>query len=176
MVYQLAIDKPWLREECGWIICRAVQSAEAADDQTPFARAAIEGLCGNKLALSPEGVAIWLAARSAYPGIAFPRVPWRHQDPLHADNKHELAKVLKESPIRTESAEGENEGAQRGMWSSKPHFVWDLLFDIFYQSPSPQTAAPGSKRVLFEDFWRHSVDGESALTKEIPMRSMLTME
>lgn len=160
MTFELATGKPWLREECGWIIYNALQPGALPEDKAILAKTAIDRLCANKFALSPEGVAIWLSVRSRYPEVKLPKQPWRHQDPLHADNQSDFAKVMKESPVRSGNPNGEDEDHRRGMWNSKPHFAWDVVFEIFYQAQAPDAPAPGGDRPTFNQFWKSAVDGK----------------
>ncbi|KAI9838516.1 MAG: DNA-directed DNA polymerase [Sclerophora amabilis] len=158
LVLELAKKKSWLREECGWILCKAVR----ANPQTPFgesfARTVVEQICEKDLAHTPEGVAIWLSIQSRYPDIRLPKSPWHHRDPLHPKNMTTLPAVMKESSQPVELA-NEKEEQQRGMWNSKPHFSWDILFDRLSQRTERQREGSSkSKCVSFSEFWNAAVD------------------
>ncbi|KAL2810838.1 DNA polymerase phi-domain-containing protein [Aspergillus granulosus] len=151
LVFDLAKKKPWIREECGWIVYRSIYDLLAQNASLKLVEIALERLCSNDLARTPEGVAIWVAARDRFPGIAFPNKVWRHDDPLDSKERNQLAKVMKES-----EPAGDSEGPKvSGVWNSKLHFAWDAVVNSLN---SVLEKSSKSTRLSFADFWLEVVD------------------
>ncbi|KAB8074737.1 DNA polymerase phi-domain-containing protein [Aspergillus leporis] len=156
LVFDLAKKKPWIREECGWIIYRCVYELSAQKADAKYVETALEHLCSNELARTPEGVAIWLAAKDLFPKVQFPTKVWKHDDPLDAKERNQLAKVMKDSSV----SEAENQGGNpksSGVWSSKLHFAWDAVLSRLGDSPAKDSKSKTS-RLSFVDFWTEVVD------------------
>ena len=155
LIFDLARKKSWLREECGWIVYMALQESKKVAHGKAFSEAAVEKLSTSFIAASPEGVVIWLAARSLYPASILPKRPWHRQDPLHVKNSGTLAKIMGESsPAPGSGKDGEDQKSQqRGMWNSRPNFAWTVIFHHLYQNSSDK------KRMNFASFWQIIVDG-----------------
>lgn len=157
LVFELAQKKPWLREECGWIIYRCVYDLSSRKMDPKYVEAAVERLCSHDLARSPEGVAIWLAAKEMFPTASFPSKVWKHDDPLDPKERNSLAKVMKESSA--EQSEGENKGNNKfsGVWNSKLHFAWDAVLSRTSDADAKSKSSKHS-RLSFVDFWVEVVD------------------
>ncbi|MCJ1473397.1 DNA-directed DNA polymerase, partial [Lambiella insularis] len=147
LVFELAKKKSWLREECGWILCTALKSPRpmSIDNAQLF----VDKLYACGLAKTPEGVALWITARFAYPDIQFPKHVWRHQDPLHRKETALLARILKETTIR-ESEDTKKKDVQRGNWKAKLHFAWDVVFGSLLKH--------GQKQMSLGQLWQEAVD------------------
>ncbi|KKK26584.1 hypothetical protein ARAM_007229, partial [Aspergillus rambellii] len=155
LVFDLAKKKPWIREECGWIIYRCVYDFSSQGADAKFLEAALDRLCSKDLARTPEGVAIWLAAKERFPKITFPSKVWKHEDPLDAKERNQLAKVMKESSSGESEDKGPGSGAkQSGVWNSKLHFAWDAVLN----SLGALVKEPSKSRLSFVDFWTEVVD------------------
>ncbi|KAI9761688.1 MAG: hypothetical protein M4579_000922 [Chaenotheca gracillima] len=154
-ILELAKKKSWLREECGWILFKALRASPEGAEGERFAKTMINDICERDFAHTPEGVAVWLSVLARYPEVHLPKAPWHHRDPLHPKNMTTLPAVMKESSQRGESNDEVRPERQRGMWSSKPHFSWDVLFDRLNKSAQTDTKA---KTVSFQDFWCATVD------------------
>lgn len=148
---ELAKRKPWIREECGWVIVEAL----AQMDQSQ-AESTLELLHDAGLALSPEGVGIWLTAKNRFPDMRFPSKPWGQSgNPL--EHLKSLAKALKESS-NEEDSEKTKQAKQTGNWNPQLHFVWKLVLAQY------AAAAKGKKHGIkseFENFWKVAVDGKN---------------
>ncbi|KAE8373088.1 DNA polymerase phi-domain-containing protein [Aspergillus bertholletiae] len=158
LVFALAKKKPWIREECGWIIYRCIYELSAQKADAKFVESALEHLCTNELARTPEGVAIWLAAKDLFPKVKLPTKVWKHDDPLDAKERNQLAKVMKESSVS--EGEGENKGSnakQSGVWNSKLHFAWDAVLSRLSEASAKESKSKTS-RLSFIDFWAEVVD------------------
>lgn len=158
LVFDLAKKKPWIREECGWIIYRCIYELSAQKADAKFVESALERLCSNELARTPEGVAIWLAANELFPKVTLPSKVWKHDDPLDTKERNQLAKVMKESSAS--ETEGENQGnnpKQSGVWNSKLHFAWDAVLSRLGEV-STKWSKSKTSRISFIDFWTEVVD------------------
>jgi DNA polymerase phi len=148
----LSKKKPWIREECGWVIVEAL--AQMNKSQAEYT---LEQLHDVGLASSPEGVGIWLSARNRFPDMKFPSKPWGQSgNPL--DHLKTLAKALKESSTGEESAKVKPQASQTGSWNSKLHFVWNIVLAQYAQDAAADGSAPD-----FENFWKVAVDGKPFL-------------
>lgn len=160
-MFELAKKKPWIREECGWIIYRCIYELAAQKADAKFLESALERLCSNDLARTPEGVAIWLAAKDLFPEVKFPSKVWKHDDPLDAKERNQLAKVMKESSSADSESEGGNKAKSTGVWNSKLHFAWDTVISRLADAPTKESKSKGSSsRISFADFWTEVVDSE----------------
>ncbi|KAL3460236.1 DNA polymerase phi-domain-containing protein [Aspergillus heterothallicus] len=151
LVFDLAKKKPWIREECGWIIYRSIYDLSAQKADSKLVEIALQSLCSNDLARTPEGVAIWVAARDRFSGVNFPSKVWKHDDPLDSKERNQLAKVMKES-----EPAGDSEGPKvSGVWNSKLHFSWDAVVNSLNLTPEKSSK---STRLGFADFWLEVID------------------
>ncbi|KAE8412399.1 DNA polymerase phi-domain-containing protein [Aspergillus pseudocaelatus] len=158
LVFDLAKKKPWIREECGWIVYRCVYELSAQKADAKFVDSTLERLCTNDLARTPEGVAIWLAVKDLFPKVKLPSKVWKHEDPLDTKERSQLAKVMKESSVS--EAEGENKGSNpksSGVWNSKLHFAWDAVLSRLSETSANESKSKSS-RLSFVDFWTEVVD------------------
>ncbi|KAJ5102667.1 hypothetical protein N7532_003196 [Penicillium argentinense] len=156
LLFELAQKKPWIREECGWVVYRCVYDLAARKMDVKYVEAAIEGMCSHDLARSPEGVAVWLAAKEMFPKANYPEKIWKHDDPLDTKERNNLAKIMKESSA--EVSEGEKKSIKSsGVWNSKLHFAWDAVLS---RASDESSKSKGSKssRLSFSDFWIEVVD------------------
>ncbi|KAL4997961.1 DNA polymerase phi-domain-containing protein [Aspergillus recurvatus] len=151
LVFDLAKKKPWIREECGWIVYRCIHDLASQKADGKLVQVALERLCSNDLARTPEGVAIWLAAKDLFPGISFVSKVWKHDDPLDPKERNQLAKVMKESSTGSED-EGDKGAKASGVWNSKLHFAWDAAL------MSLNGTKESKSRLSFVDFWTEVVD------------------
>ncbi|ODM17452.1 hypothetical protein SI65_07127 [Aspergillus cristatus] len=157
LVFDLAKKKPWIREECGWIIYRCIYDLSSQKVDSKYVEAALERLSSFGLVRTPEGVAIWLAAKDLFPKANFPGKAWKHDDPLDARERNQLAKVLKESSVETENENQENKPKSTGVWNSKLHFAWDAVLSMIPAAKETKSKKDSS-RLSFLDFWTDVVD------------------
>jgi DNA polymerase phi len=145
---ELSKKKPWIREECGWVIVEALSQMNQAQAEYTLNKLFDEGL-----ASSPEGVGIWLTARNRFPDMKFPSKPWGHSgNPL--EHLKTLAKALKES---SENGDGASQQVkQTGTWNPQLHFVWNIVLAQYVQALKSKTHGIKSE---FENFWKVAVDG-----------------
>jgi DNA polymerase phi len=149
---KLSEKKPWIREECGWVVAEALgQMNQNQAERT------LSILVDAGLALSPEGVGIWLLARSKFPDMTFPSKPWGQSgNPL--EHLKALGKALKESSSGDENQRTQ-QAKQTGNWNPKLHFVWNVV--LTHYATAIKNKSDGIK-VEFENFWKVAVDGTIA--------------
>jgi DNA polymerase phi len=146
---ELAEKKPWIREECGWVIVEAL--AQMSQEQAEFL---LTKLYEEGLALSPEGVGIWLTARNRFPDMKFPSKPWGQSgNPL--EHLKSLAKALKESSSNDDNAA--NQAKQTGTWNPQLHFVWNIVLAEYAHQVQKK---PHETNSDFGNFWKVAVDGQ----------------
>ncbi|KAL8953109.1 MAG: hypothetical protein Q9183_007348 [Haloplaca sp. 2 TL-2023] len=164
VVFEAAMKKSWLREECGWVLYGAVQTFTERNCDVMFAQNLIEKLCQNGLAKTPEGVAIWLKVQAKCPKVKLPDGVWRKKKPLHPKERTKLVKVLKEAPSGNQSDEHtqpEGRIAHKGNWNSKVHFVWSVILSELISKPPADDPSLDENVVAFGEFWQEAVDGQS---------------
>jgi DNA polymerase phi len=146
---KLGEKKPWIREECGWVIAEALKQMQQSQ-----AEYTLEQLLEAGLALTPEGVAIWLMARAQFPDMRFPSKPWGQSgNPL--EHLKSLGKALKESSSPSDDQKTQ-QTKQTGNWNPKLHFVWNVLLTHYIAALKIKT---DGVELEFENFWKVSVDG-----------------
>lgn len=161
LIVELAKRKSWLREECGWVFYQAIQGSRAGNLSTECVQTVIDRINENGLMETPEGVAIWIATLENHPAVNFPNRIWKHGNPLHRKEKTRLAKTLREaSPPNYDGDGGDSKTSQKGTWSSKLHFAWDVILDRLLKSPSPngKSFTKSKDELNFPDFWDECVD------------------
>ncbi|KAL9023585.1 MAG: hypothetical protein Q9196_007111, partial [Gyalolechia fulgens] len=158
IIYEVAKKKPWLREECGWILYGTSQTLNDGHHDIQFAQAVIDKLCQAGLAKTPEGIAIWLKIQVDFPEVQFPSGVWRDENPLHRKETPKLAKILKEASPAEGTDEANGAVSQRGNWTSKIHFVWNVIFAKLTDVDIVRGSSKKSKTIGFGEFWRQAVD------------------
>jgi DNA polymerase phi len=150
---ELANKKPWTREECGWVIVEALgQMSQSHAEYT------LDKLYGAALAITPEGVGIWITAKNKFPDMKFPNKPWGQPgNPL--DRLQSLAKALKESSSNGASPEEMQQVKQTGNWNAQLHFVWNIVLTQFADA---QKIGKSGVTSDFANFWKVAVDGQYA--------------
>ncbi|KAA6413200.1 MAG: DNA polymerase V [Lasallia pustulata] len=161
LIFELAKKKPWLREECGWIIYGAIQNLHEQGLDPSYVQAIIDRINSHGLAKTSEGIAIWIAVQSYFPAVDLPAGIWKHEDPLSIKEKSNLAKVLKEASF-ADKDKGNAEGniPQKGSWNFKIHFAWPVVLAALLkdQGKSGQVHTNPPKRLDLKDFWNEAVD------------------
>lgn len=149
----LSKKKPWIREECGWVIMEALPQMSQSQAESTLTK-----LLDSGLALSPEGVGIWLTARSRFPDMKFPSKPWGQTgNPL--EHLKLLGKALKESSSHDDGTKNSLQANQTGNWNPKLHFIWDVVLTQY------ATTKDGEVKSDFQNFWKVAVDGKHSRCK-----------
>ena len=166
LIFELAKQKSWLREECGWILFEAVKILGGGSYRHQYVQQIIDKLHHYGLAKTSEGVAIWIAASERFAEVKFPQDTWHKNNPLHQREKQNLALILKEaSPSINIKDSGDGPQApQKGTWASKLHFAWAVILDHLpdFTSSTNETfkSPPGTTDLV--TFWDECVDSTSA--------------
>ena len=145
-----------------------IQDLCAREADPIYVETAVELLCSNDLARSPEGVAIWLTVKDLFPAAKLPSGVWQYDDPLHVKEKRTLSKVMKEAWVSDPSVEGLGNTRVPGVWNSKLHFAWDAILVRLYSqgdNKAGKSAKPESTRASFIDFWTEVVDGRPTILR-----------
>ena len=153
------MKKPWLREECGFILFTSVQLLQKQDSQR--AQSVIDKLHTNGLSKTSEGVAVWISLYANFPDLQFPSGIWHRENPLNHKEIRKLAGILKEAPatVNTDIL-AESKHLQKGAWSSNVHFAWDVILTKLLTSEPGIKGSEKSKDVTFSRFWEQCVDGK----------------
>ncbi|KAF2268478.1 hypothetical protein CC78DRAFT_613181 [Lojkania enalia] len=155
-IYELARDVPWLREECGLVLCEAIKSLKSLPSLRPCAQEVAERLSLFKLVNTPEGVAIWLTVRANYDD-AVPDHIWHRKDPLSKKERSRLAKILRED-FNT-SKESADEVVKSAAANPNPIFAWDLvLTEILRRDERRRSEHSDDSKSEFSQVWRDLVD------------------
>lgn len=151
LLLELAGKKPWIREECGWVVVEALEQMDVKDAEKTIVR-----LCDAGLALSPEGLGIWIMARKRFPDMKVPSKPWGSSgSPLQ--HLKTLGKALKESSSKDEK---DNQAKQTGNWNPQLHWVWGVVAEQYTEGARNGREDNAGE---FRDFWKVAVDGKWAV-------------
>ncbi|MCJ1393982.1 DNA-directed DNA polymerase [Xylographa bjoerkii] len=148
LIFELAKKKSWLREECGWVLCAALKSPPIMEPE--YVEVLFEKLHSSGLTKTPEGIGLWITAQHTYPDVTYPKHVWHHGNPLHRKEKASLARILKETSTSHDSEVTAKKTSERGTWTSRLHFSWDVVFEALLQEVPNQLA--------FSDMWTEAVD------------------
>ncbi|KAL8941685.1 MAG: hypothetical protein Q9216_002098 [Gyalolechia sp. 2 TL-2023] len=158
IIYEIAKKKPWLREECGWVLYGTSQTLKDGHHDIQLVQAIIDKLCENALAKTPEGIAIWLRIQADFPNVHFPAGVWRHENPLHRKEAPKLARILKEASPAEGTDEVNGAVSQKGNWTSKIHFAWNVIFAKLADDDIVNGSQKKSSTMSFGEFWHQAVD------------------
>ncbi|KAF3911685.1 hypothetical protein AA313_de0203547 [Arthrobotrys entomopaga] len=142
----LAQKKPWLRESCGLVIRNAVLTMDSSQDD--LIKSTCAELEKSGLIKTSDGIGIWIALLQKH-RATLEKLNIRLQkrtSPFEKSYLQTLAKILKES----EGKDEENEKlSQKGSWSARLSWVWDVIFEHYANNSSHQ-----SEMASFGDFWQ----------------------
>jgi DNA polymerase phi len=157
IVFELHSKKSWLKEECGWVLCNALQILQIyqkRDDKKtmqklkPFVEYTLNELESLGLSKTPEGIAIWIAARSVSTNIVYPKNVFRDDDPFNSKGHTVLVKAMKGASKNSQDVSQSSLGST---WSHKLHFAWEVIFSALLE--------PNGNPARFSALWREFVDG-----------------
>ena len=136
-----AQSNPWLREECGSMLCDFITtSAQAESKQEDIVQKIVEKYSSEGLLETAEGVAIWLTTQKAYPDLKLPKDVWHKRDPIHSTERNRLARILCDSRGSTEAAQDQKKKKVKasGTWKPQPNFAWRIVLQqAFVKYPTP---------------------------------------
>ncbi|CUM66246.1 uncharacterized protein PRCAT00003906001 [Priceomyces carsonii] len=136
----LSVAKTWLREPAMFTLCQFISlllntSLESVDH---ICFEILEKTNNEGLSLTTEGVAVFLSIPKDIRDIASKKISysnetWKNWDPLSRGNLNLLAKVLKETTVEEgmDSERQVNLSKQKGNWSPRVSFVWDIILERF---------------------------------------------
>ncbi len=157
-IFTLAHNVPWLRDECGVVLCDAIRQLSGHANSLKEIDSVIQRLCSANLAKTPEGVAIWLTAMAVAPDLTFPKNIWRKEDPLCVKERTSLAKIMKEDYAK--STENGEPKIKSGSSQPKLKEAWDIVLASAIQKCESK-ARKGSDKADFGKFWKEVVDSKS---------------
>ena len=148
IVLLLSHKKPWLRQQCGWILYVFADLATTPVKQ-PFVEDIVKAMKARDLIRTPEGVAIWLTVTRNYPKADLPGGCWKHRHPLAQKEIKFLPQIMKDSPSGHVEDDHQSQGS--GSWSPTLHFAWLVVLKSLWKSHR-------SDLMSFADFWKAVVD------------------
>ncbi|UJO21646.1 rDNA transcriptional regulator pol5 [Fulvia fulva] len=166
-ICDLALEKEWLRSECGAVLHMFLVSQEATQLSNDSIRTLIDSLKDKDLLRTPEGVAIWLTVKKSFAEVKLPKGVWNHNNPLSSQERPTLSKILLKGAVDSEVVEqpsapnGATNGApkkgkkQAGARQSAPNFAWQVILGYMYKEGSAQK---------FGTFWEDCV-GKAMFSK-----------
>ncbi|KAF9733308.1 hypothetical protein PMIN06_007512 [Paraphaeosphaeria minitans] len=159
LIYEMARDTPWLREECALVLVQTIETLPAEAKIEPCVRAISERLVSYKIANTPEGIAIWLALQEQH-ADTLPANVWHDNDPISMKNRPKLAKVLK-GDIQSSLGSDESEAVKSGATNANPQFAWNTLLSKVLQMDSESKAArTDAGKSQFGQLWLSIVDAQ----------------
>lgn len=157
LVCELAIKKPWLRQECGWVLYSCVLTLPASAKWV--AESVLVSLLSHNLIRTPEGVAIWLAVKQRFSGVRFPKDIWKHDNPLYKKDKSLLAKAMRDATPKHDDDDNTHRAQGGAVWKAQLHFAWKTVLDSLYSNTDESGQPRDAKLITFEHFWTEAVDG-----------------
>ncbi|EGW30571.1 uncharacterized protein SPAPADRAFT_143611 [Spathaspora passalidarum NRRL Y-27907] len=151
----LAGVKSWLRETTIFTLCQFIKTVEGEDHKNEILLRILQSINNAGLNLSTEGIAVYLSIEPELreqltQQLVNVKANWKFGDPLKKGNLPLLAKVLKD----VEVVEDEDTKKQKGNWSTRIPFVWDLILANFNQinegSDQPSKKKKKSKKTTVE--------------------------
>lgn len=173
LILGLAKKKPWLREECGWILYCAIQNLGKGGHDSKYAQQIIGKVQDSGLIKTPEGVALWILTSLEFPQVELPQGIWLNENPMHRKEKAKLATILKEtSSTSLGHNECDSKVFQNGVWTSKLHFAWDVVLSRVLGMQSLGC----SEDLDLSSFWDECVDSRFKVGLLIVSRSLIFRE
>ncbi|KIW03118.1 uncharacterized protein PV09_05761 [Verruconis gallopava] len=128
---KLARDTPWLREECGLMLCDFISiSAKNGEKSQDAIRQIVSKYSDDGLLQTAEGVALWLTVQKAFPDLKLPKDIWHKKDPLHSTERTRLARILCDSRSSNElDSEQKKKIKSSGSWKPQPNFAWRVVME-----------------------------------------------
>ncbi|KAF2478113.1 uncharacterized protein BDR25DRAFT_207690 [Lindgomyces ingoldianus] len=157
-IFGMARDIPWLREECGMILCEAVKSFRSKPAPEQCIQELMQRLASFQLLNTPEGVAIWLTVQVAFPEVVLSEHVWHKKDPLSKRERSRLAKILKEDFGNMLEA-GTGGTIKSAAANPNPLFAWDVvLAEVLERDERQRSRNDHTSKLQFPQFWIDTVD------------------
>ncbi|GIZ49002.1 hypothetical protein CKM354_001204300 [Cercospora kikuchii] len=136
-VSDLALQKEWIRSECGLILVEFLKTPGNETLVLPL----ITALDSKGLLKSPEGVAIWLTAKDNFESVKLPKKVWHHRNPLSSQDRGELTRILLKNAVEVkdnepaqQNGEGKKKNKASGARQSMPNLAWSVILQHLYQN------------------------------------------
>lgn len=144
-----ARGNPWLREECGSMLCDFIAgSSQAQSPQEHTVKKTIEKYSTDGLLETAEGVALWLTTQKTYPDLKLPKDTWHNRDPLHSTERTRLARILCDSRGTSEPDRDQKKKIKTsGSWKPQPNFAWRV---VLQQAFTKMSSAPKLRQFCIE--------------------------
>ena len=158
LVCELAIKKPWLRQECGWVLYSCLLTLPPSTKWV--AESILVSLLSHNLCQTPEGVAAWLAVKQRFSDVKFPLDVWKHDNPLYKKDKSLLAKAMRDATPKHEDDDNAKHAQGGAVWKAQLHFAWETVLGSLYSNTDESGQLRDPKLISFEHFWTEAVDGK----------------
>lgn len=143
-IVELSAMKSWLRETAMYTLCQFIQLYLKSDFYNEKTLVLfLQSVSDEGLVFTVEGLAVHLTIpqplRSKVAAQVSATTHWKNYDPMSKGNLPTLAKVLKDVDALNDNDNDEDtpknkNSKQKGTWSPKIPFVWNLLLDHFQES------------------------------------------
>ena len=157
----LASHKPWIREECGFMLYALINSMLLPQDDLQCVTSIAVGFQTHNLYYTPEGIAIWIALALCYPRVPLPKGLWSGDGPLSKGNEKRLARVLHDA-LSNPTSPSETEHSKRPLERKAAlHYSWQVILSNLFKSHKVDSTNEFPCRIPldFERFWKSCVDG-----------------
>lgn len=166
LIINLARQKSWLREECGWTLYQAIRNLGKDGHDSKYIQLIVDKIQENGLIKTPEGVAVWIATTESSPDVRLPKGEWKYDNPLHQKGKNTLAVILKEtSKVHSDHDGSDSKISQKGNWNSKLHFSWEIIIShiLGRRSCVDMHQTESLNELDMASFWYECVDSECVM-------------
>lgn len=204
LIVELSSTKSWLRETAMFTLSQFVTLylTSALYDEANLV-SVLQSIYNEDLTFTTEGLAVYLSipqplrAKVAQQ-ISGSKTNWKNGDPLSKGNLPTLAKVLKDVDAVTENDDDAEDtkkknSKQKGTWSPRIPFVWDLLVKHFAcempeeeavevsshtskkrkktpSTPKKKAKTEAHEHISLKEFWKVVVDETMFAEKSSPER------
>ncbi|KAG8828577.1 DNA-directed DNA polymerase [Serendipita sp. 399] len=154
-IVHLGNRKTWFRESCWWSLSQIISLllSSSISFKSEALNWTLNELFIQESSWTPEKVAIWLRYQATWNAISQAplKTLFKGRHPLTPGNLRYLSSILADIVIEDE---GISHGSA-GTWKPTPHFVWSILFDIYFPVEATGLETGISS---FQDFFRAVVD------------------
>ncbi|KAF2402330.1 hypothetical protein EJ06DRAFT_528437 [Trichodelitschia bisporula] len=163
-VFTLALDVVWLRQECGSLLLNAITklSKYPATRGGKYVERILNLMVQRGMSKTPEGVAIWLTAKAAFPDCQYPLGVWHKDDPLCTKETKTLSNILRQ-------AGPQEEQVKTGTWQAKPGLAWKIVLEKVI-ARADKTSGPDVSK--FQKFWVEVVDNGLFSQNSVPEKKL----
>lgn len=140
---ELSSIKSWLRETSIFTLCQFISLLKDNSNEDVVLVHILQKINDVGLNLTTEGIAVYLSipqqTREIYANkIIDTKLNWKNGDPFSKGNLPTLAKALKDVEVVEPESDGSDtpktkngNSKQKGSWSPRIHFVWDIIIQHY---------------------------------------------